>query len=98
MYIDFKITMWERIHVPNGIEDELVNKIKSGEITSTNECYGVFGGDIDNHYELLLDTSEDMSPEENSGFPTIEIHTDPISVYEGDEIIWDNGRKEPINV
>ena len=92
MYVDFKCTIWERIEIPKEIEKELVDKIKSGEITSANECYGVFGGDIDNNYELLLDTGEDMSPEENDGFPTIEIHDTDDKCF--DKTIWDNGRKE----
>ena len=92
MYADFKITMWERITIPNELKDKFVKKLKEGEITSVNEAYDIFGSEINNNYELLLDTGENIFPEQNGGAPTIELHSDENAVI--DEIIWDNGRTD----
>lgn len=90
-YIDFKITKWERIDVDDEIKDEVLEKVKSGEITDANDMWNFFDDDSFT-YEELDDTSEPMSVADNGGFPTIEIHSDYNTL--NDEIIWDNGRKD----
>ena len=79
MYVDFKITVWERIKVPKEIEKLVLNKIKKEEILSTNEMFG--GSD-----KLLLDTSKQMTPGENDGFATIEVFNDK------SEVLFANGK------
>jgi len=97
MYVDFKTTVWERIQIPTDLEEEFKKKLISGEIESANEAFGVFGSNIDDLFETLLDTSEQMSPEENDGQSTIELHLEPNETDVIDEIIWDNSiKKKPM--
>jgi hypothetical protein len=72
MYIDFKITTWERIHIEDeSIKDKIVTALKSGKITSADDVYEL---DKDANRELLYDVEEQMTIEENDGFSTIEAY------------------------
>ena len=74
MYIDFKITTWERIRIEDeSLKDEIVTALKSGEITSADD---VFELDKDAYREVLYDVEEQMTVEENGGFSTIEAYED----------------------
>jgi hypothetical protein len=82
-YIDFKITTWERVSVPDDQLDEIIEQIKNGEINSSSdlcdECEDAsFEGTID-------ETAEQMSPSENDGQSTIEAFKDD------GESVYDNG-------
>lgn len=92
MYCDFKCTIWERINIPTSLEEKFKELLIKGEINSANEAFGVFGSDIDRGYELLLDTSEQMNPEENDGQSTVELYDDPFDIDDNSEnnIIWSN--------
>jgi len=92
MYCDFKCTIWERINIPTSLEEKFKELLIKGEINSANEAFGIFGSDIDNGYELLLDTSEPLPPEENDGQSTIELYNDPFDVNDTlkDSLIWSN--------
>ena len=92
MYVDFKVTMWERIYVDDKIKNKAIKKIKKGEIEDANDFWNYFREPEDFTYELLIDTSESMSPVDNEGWPTIEIHKNDNTLK--DEIIWDNGRQK----
>ena len=35
MYIDFKVTVWERVSIPPKNEEEFLQKLKAGKITSS---------------------------------------------------------------
>ena len=85
MYVDFKTTVWERIKIPEELQDLVVDKIKSGEIISANEMFGI-SEKFDEHFETLLDTSEQMYPSENDDFATIELYNDD------NKIIYANGK------
>ena len=72
MYIDFKITTWERIHIEDeSLKDKIVAALKSGEITSADDVYEL---DKDANRELLYDVEEQMTVEDNDGFSTIEAY------------------------
>jgi len=77
MYLDYKCTVWRRIHFSEKQND--VDKI-------LEDIKGGYHPDIvDAEYETLYDTSEDMTVEENGGFSTIELFD-----FEG-ELIFKNG-------
>jgi hypothetical protein len=71
--------------VPEGAKRTLINAIKSGKCSSADECFGIHP-EIDTSYEVQLDTSEQMSLEDNQGQNTIEIMKDG-------NLIWGNGDK-----
>ena len=83
MYIDFKITTWERIRIKDeSLKDEIVAALKSGEITSADD---VFELDNDAYKEDLYYVEEQMTVEDNDGFSTIEAYDE-----EGD-LLYQNG-------
>jgi len=72
MYIDFKITTWERVHIEDeSLKDKIVAALKSGEIASSND---VFKFDMVADIETLYDSESQMTVEENGGFSTIEAY------------------------
>jgi len=76
MYLDYKCTVWRRIHFSEKQND--VDKI-------LEDIKGGYHPDIvDAEYETLYDTSEDMTVEENGGSSTIEL-------YDNNELIFKNG-------
>jgi hypothetical protein len=79
MFFDFKITTWERITVPEEHEAAILEKIKSGEITTGNDLYAAMD-EIDTDElvcrDVLHETEDSMTPEENGGCATIEILDD----------------------
>jgi hypothetical protein len=83
MYIDFKITTWERIHIEDeSLKDKIVAALKSGEITSADDVYEL---DKDANREFLYDVEEQMTIEDNDGFSTIEAYEDE------DTLLYKNG-------
>lgn len=85
MYIDFKITTWERIQVDDSIKEEVLSKLKSGEITGSSDLFDYFSEEYFSFDpDIIFETSERMTPEENDGMSTIE-------VFENDHSdIWTN--------
>jgi uncharacterized protein involved in exopolysaccharide biosynthesis len=76
MYLDYKCTVWRRIHFSEKQND--VDKI-------LEDIKGGYHPDIvDAEYETLYDTSEDMTVEENGGSSTIEL-------YDSNELLFKNG-------
>jgi hypothetical protein len=73
MVIDFKVTVWERVIVSDEIAQDIIEKIKSGEIT--NSCDLIDYDEFPNvKYEgIVSDTTEQMSVSENGGCSTIEV-------------------------
>ncbi len=76
MYLDYKCTVWRRIHIPDDKNDKeyILYKLKQG-------AEPLF---TDAEYETLYDTSEDMTVDENGGSSTIEL-------FNGDELLFKNG-------
>jgi len=71
MYVDFKITCWERVTIPEEYKDEIQEKIKDGTIETANELIEYLEAGI---YEgMVEETEETMTPEENGGCATIEM-------------------------
>lgn len=83
MYIDFKITTWERIYIEDeSLKDKIVAALKSGEITSADDVYKL---DKDANRELLYGVEEQMTIYDNDGFSTIEAYEDE------DILLYKNG-------
>jgi len=72
MYIDFKVTTWERVEFDSKkfSEEEIKEKIKSGEIENATDLMDLLEGDC--QLEQLNGVDEQMSVEENLGNATIE--------------------------
>ena len=86
-YVDYKVTVWRRIEVPEEISLEQLKEIvkKDSYPWDVKEFFD------DEHIFFeeneMSDTEEFISPQENDNQPTIEIVE-----YEGrgDKTIWDN--------
>ena len=90
MYIDFKITNWERIDIPKGYESKVKELIEKGYITCGDDLYDWFRDNNEEAYLNLscqnLDCNTQMTLEENSGESTIE-------AYENNELFYENAKK-----
>ena len=75
MQIDFKITTWERISVPQELEGQVIKAIQNEEITNADDLFELFGDECFNE-GILSDVSQQMSIEENDDNATIEIIND----------------------
>lgn len=90
MYIDFKITNWERINIPKGYESKVKELIEKGYITCGDDLYEWFSDNDEKAYLNLfcqdLDCNTQMTLEENGGESTIE-------AYENGELFYENAKK-----
>jgi hypothetical protein len=84
-YIDTKLTIWDRMEFES--EEQMLEAkalLESGELKS--------GLDVSDHFELsaeiMLDTQEELTPEENNGLATLQIFN------ENGDTIWHNGTDE----
>ena len=86
MEFDFKITTWERVTVDAEQEQDVLDAIKRGEINSANDVFNYLAnkGDMNVECQKLDGVEEEMTPEENGGFATIE-------VIDNCEVIFKNG-------
>ena len=75
MQIDFKITTWERITIPQELGLKVIKAIQNEEITSADDLIEMFGDDCFNE-GILSDVSQQMTIEENDDNATIEIIND----------------------
>lgn len=82
MNFDFKITTWERVTVPEHMEQDIKAKIESGEITTANHIHDYCEEAETNGIDGV---EGEVSLEDNGGFNTIEVMVD------GD-VIWGNGK------
>ena len=89
MHIDFKVTIWERICVPKPLQQKVKELIKKGHFKSADDLYHWLDDINDDEEqkeifknEMLFDTTEQLTPEENNGEPTIEAFIDDNIVYE----------------
>lgn len=73
MYIDFKISLWERITVPQEIQVEFKNKVLSGQIKSPFDAFIHFGDKLNPDYEKLIDTVQMVNIDNNGGEATIQL-------------------------
>ena len=72
-YVDFKITIWERVHIDDENVEKVAEKIKDGTITCSNDVYSEFDERVAIDCEILHETSEQMTLEENDNQSTIEL-------------------------
>ena len=75
MQVDFKITTWERITIPQELGLKVIKAIQNEEITSADDLIEMFGDDCFNE-GILSDVSQQMTIEENDDNATIEIIND----------------------
>jgi hypothetical protein len=75
MHVDFKVTTWERCHLPDDLDPEqiedLKRKIEEGIITDYDDLNEECGVDST---EKLLECDENLTVEENGGCSTVELH------------------------
>lgn len=85
MHVDFKITTWERVEIPENHEGEILEAIKSGKVKTANDIFDQFPS-LDISCNKIHDVDEQMTPEENGGSSTIEVFEE-----NGADDIWSNG-------
>lgn len=73
-YIDEKVTTWRRTWYTVTEDENIVSVVESESLP-----------DID-HSEIIYETEEAMTPEQNSGFSTVEVFSE-----EG-VLLWSNGK------
>lgn len=83
MYIEFKITTWERIHVPDESIEKMKDSLLLDRIESSSDVYDV---DENCTLEILDEVSTQMTVKDNKGESTIEAYD------EYGELIYKNGK------
>ena len=82
MFIDCKVTIWKRIHLSeNANSEKVIQALKEDRL---DDVYVDELGFV--AQEILYETAEEMTPEENGGRPTIEAYSP------AGELIWSNGK------
>ena len=76
--IDFRVEAWERVELDSETHAEIIEAVKSGEITTTN---GIIEWDNELDWEVLSESEE--YPDPQPGICSIEI-------WKEDNVIWDN--------
>jgi hypothetical protein len=79
MKVDFKVTAWETVNVPDEMSDKVLAAIKSGEVTNSTELCEKF--DLHNNYEGVLCESTEQIPVSPYSGTTIEVTETGISLY-----------------
>ena len=77
--VDFKITNWERVEIPNDKLAIAIERIKNGTCTQASDLM-----DIGSYEGVVEDTGEQMFVEENNGYATIDVFD------ENGEPVFDN--------
>lgn len=88
MTFNFKVTVWEEIKVPKEDEQKVLEAIKDGRITSSEDVYQFLDGSNFVDANFIEDTSEQMMIEENGFSATIEIEN------ENRDIIYSNEQEK----
>lgn len=84
-YLDFKITSWKRIHIPDERIEEAIQKLKEGGCDAPYDLLDEDGDCYIDSCGIDLECEEPMTVEENEGASTQEL-------YDTDgEIIYKNG-------
>jgi hypothetical protein len=89
MHVDFLIKTWERIYIPEEMREEVLEKLKAGEITTANDIYDLESaqGNESLSREVLDNTEQSVTLDENNGYNTIEVYG------EEDTPIFHNGKR-----
>ena len=83
MYIDYKVTVWRRAYLSEDADSKKVIQVL--EEDGLGDVFDEELGFVEQ--EILYETEEDMTPEENGGCATIEVHEDNNFI---DNLIWSN--------
>ena len=84
MYIDYKVTAWNRINLPSSIkEEDVLAFLENNPEVNSDEIFEHFEGAENS---TLFDTEEEISVKDNGGCRTIEVYNDKYNM------IWDNVR------
>ena len=84
MYIDYKVTVWKRVHF-----NENTNPKKVIQVLEEDGLGDVFDEELGFvEQETLYETVEDMTPEENGGCSTIEVYEEDNDFI--NNLIWSN--------
>ena len=84
MNIDFKLTAWGRVEIPEEFKNEVLKFLNKNPSCTSDDFYNEFG----NHgidWEVMDETTEDIPLEKNNGHSTIEVYN------EDGDIIFENG-------
>ena len=77
MKVDFKITTWERVEVPEEFQAQIIKGLEDGTITSSNDIFAITDdlndGNGGCNYSIIAEVEEQMTVEENGGCSTIEV-------------------------
>ena len=77
-YIDEKIMVWKRYYIEPNEKNKIINLLQNGaDIDDLADQNFIIIS------EILVDTEQPMTIQENSGNPTIEI-------YDNESLSWDN--------
>jgi len=83
-HVDFKVTIWEKVQIKDECLAEVIEKIKSGKIQSSNDLIDTdYTDGDDGNYETIAETEEQLSLEDNGGESTIEVYDDGIVYQNG---------------
>ncbi|MEA2037237.1 MAG: hypothetical protein U9O94_07015 [Nanoarchaeota archaeon] len=80
MNIDFKITIWERIGIPEELEEEILAKFKSGEFEDYHQMTDAYPEE-EFPSVILYGSEEAMTLDDNKGNSTFEIMSDGKTLY-----------------
>ena len=83
MYVDYKVTVWKRVHFNENTSPKEVIQVLEEE--GLDYVFDDELGFVEQ--EILYDTEEEMTPKENEGYPTIEVYVEGKFV---DNLIWSN--------
>lgn len=84
--VHFKVTSWEEVVIDDELLPEVLEKIKSKEIMTSNDLFEEYEEPKVMNNGHILETEIQMTPEENGGLATIE-------VYDGMEVVYANGKR-----
>jgi hypothetical protein len=90
MHVDFKITAWERVEIPEDRKEVVLAALEDGRISTANDLIEFLEAMYEEGYEykgMVLETEEQMLPEENDGQPTIEFFSEKGQL----KADWQNG-------
>ena len=73
MYVDFKVSVWERMKIPPEEEERVKKLIQEKEISSQYDVEKACLNPSGIEYETLYDTEEYILPIENDGQSTVEV-------------------------
>ena len=77
MNVNFKMSVWYRMYVPDHLEKTVVAKLKDGSISNSNDLYIFLSENgFETDWQSIPESEEGMIPEENYGLCTIEACSD----------------------